>query len=180
MSIAISRHSKRAGLAILGCALALVASPASAEILARSANVSPQSAGCGAFVVDLNGPGVAGNTLPFTLPASATPRTLAVLFNGECSVAAADDTTFLDTTVQLLNPAGVIVATLAPSNSDNAFCTSTGDAALHHWVSASTDAHRVFGAGAAVALQVRVIATTLNCVAGETWRLDDLSTIVMR
>jgi hypothetical protein len=177
MSNTVSTFSRR--LLRVALASALLGAPLSARAanLAGAVNVTPQVGGCPAVIVDLNG-AVAGTNLPFTLPASALPRRVGVLFNGECSVAAADDFTYLDINVQLLNAAGVLIATLAPSSSDNAFCTSTGDSALEHWVSASTNAQYVAPAGAAVGLQVRVIATPTNCAAGEQWRLDDLSTIV--
>jgi hypothetical protein len=177
MSRTLSSYSQGAGRLLITSALLAVGAPARANNLAGAVNVGPQIHGCGTFVVDLNG-AAAGTNLPFQLPASAVARRIGVLFNGECTVAAADDVTYLDVNVQLLSAAGAVIATLAPSNSDNAFCTSTGDSALQHWVSASTNTIYVAPAGGAVVLQIRVIATAMNCTAGESWRVDDLSTLV--
>jgi hypothetical protein len=171
---------KLVGLAALGCALALTPLPASADILGGAVNVNPQVSGCGVFVLDLNG-AAAGTDLVFTLPASAAVRPLSVLFNAECSVASADSATWLDLNIQLLNAAGALIAVLQPSNSDNALCTSSGSNVLDNWVSASTNTYSLFGAGAAVpGLRIRATASLANCAAGEQFRIDDTSTIVMR
>jgi len=178
--ISMFKLHKAAGLVAFGCALALGPLPASAEILGGTTNPNAQVSGCGAFTLDLNGP-AAGTDLVFTLPASAANRPLSVLFNAECSVDAADRFTWLDLNVQLLNAAGALIATLAPSNSDNALCTSTGSAVLDSWVSASTNTYNLFGPGAAVpGLRIRAVAALQGCVVGEQFRIDDTSTIVMR
>lgn len=164
-------------LLVLGVA-ALSSAPAQAQVLASASNTNAFVNGCGLFVLDLNG-AAAGTNLQFTLPASASNRRVAVLFNGECSVASLDDFTWLDVNVQILNGAGAVIATLSPSSSDNAFCTSTGDNALDHWVSASTNGSVLFGPGGAVNLSVRVTAQLQVCAPPDQYRLDDLSTIVV-
>ncbi|HWR96850.1 MAG TPA: hypothetical protein VN317_00355 [Candidatus Methanoperedens sp.] len=151
---------------------------AQAAILGSAANVNPIIHGCGLFVLDVNG-SAAGTDLLFTLPASASARPFAVLFNGECSVASLDTVTYLDVNVQILNAAGGLLGTLSPSSSENAFCTSSGRNALDRWVSASTNGVASFAPGGATALRVRVVATLQNCVAPEQYRVDDLSTIVI-
>jgi hypothetical protein len=173
----MSRLKSAVGLAVLGGALGLA--PAEAGILAGATNVNPQVSGCGSVVLDLNG-AAAGTDLVFNLPGSATNRPLSVLFAAECSVDAADRVTWLDLNIQLLNAAGAVIATLAPTNSDNALCTSTASGSLDSWVSAETNTYSVFGPGAAVAgLRVRATVALQNCAAGEQFRVDDTSVIVI-
>lgn len=65
-----------------------------------------------------------------------------ILFNAECSVKAFDESTYVDVDI-LVNGAAV-----PPSHgADSALCTSTGDGALQHWVSASMSVVKTVGAG---------------------------------
>ena len=96
---------------------------------------------------------------------------LVTLFNAECTVKARNDYRWLNVNVYI---DGLLVP---PSNSDNAFCTSTGDNALQHWVSASTNGYRYVSAGWH---RVRVTAGIAGCAAGDQFRLDDTSLIGFR
>jgi hypothetical protein len=109
-----------------------------------------------------------GTSLKVSVP---TARGLAILFEAKCSVAARDDTTFIDIEVLV---DGIAVP---PSNvPDNALCTSTGDGALHHWVRAGVNVARNVGAGTHT-IQVR--GTLRGFVAGEQWQVDDTSVVVI-
>jgi len=132
-----------------------------------SSATGAQVCGCGTRTIDLNG-GAAGTDVRVSMSAAGP---LVALFNAECSVKGTTDTKWLDIDVYI---DGVRVA---PSNGDNAFCTSTGDNALQHWVSASTNVVRRVGAGIHT---VRVRGTLRGCVAGDRWRIDDISTIGFR
>jgi hypothetical protein len=94
-----------------------------------------------------------------------------VLFNGECTVAAPDDSTSLNISIRVDN------VLLAPTNNfNNAFCTSTGDNMLQHWVSAETNGARSIGAGThTVVVQGRL----LGCTTTDDWQVDDVSLIVI-
>jgi hypothetical protein len=97
---------------------------------------------------------------------------LVILFNAECTVDALDDSTYVDIDI-LVNGAAV-----PPSQgADSALCTSTGDGALQHWVSASMNVVKTVGAGTHT-IQVR--GTVRGFSAGDRWQIDDLSLIVMR
>lgn len=147
------------------CGVMLMASQVWA--FGSATNTSAQVFGCGAHTIDLNG--AAGGTDVSVFMSSAGP--LVALFNAECSVKGATDTKWLDIDVYI---DGVLTS---PSNGDNAFCTSTGDNALQHWVSASTNVVRSVGSGFHT---VRVRGTLRGCVAGDQWRIDDISTIGFR
>lgn len=164
------------GIASAFCALLLTVNQAAANgNLFNAANTVAQVFGCGVQTIDLNSAVAGVNNLSVTL--QDTDR-LAVFFNGECTVGAANDFTWLDINVQVLNSAGVLVTTISPSSDDNAFCTSTGDNSIGgHWVSASTNGVSI--PLAAGTYQVRVQGTLQGCVAGNQWRIDDLSTIVL-
>jgi hypothetical protein len=109
-----------------------------------------------------------GNTsLTFAVPQT---RKVVLLFNAECSVDAFDDTTWVDIDVLV---DGVVVP---PSNGDNAFCTSTGDGQLQHWVNASTYVARTVAAGSHT---VQVRGTLRGFAPGDRWQIDDLSLIVL-
>jgi hypothetical protein len=159
------------GLAGTLCALTLIAGQAWAQF-ASATNTSAQTnlpppQECVAQTIDLNG-AAAGTDVIVDFTAAGP---LVALFNAECSVAALDDSTWLD--VDIL----VDGVKAAPSNNDNAFCTSTGDGALEHWVSASTNVIRHVGAGQhTVQVDVRLV----GCKPGDQWRIDDLSIIVFR
>jgi hypothetical protein len=97
-------------------------------------------------------------------------KKVVILFNAECSVDAFDDTTWVDIDVLV---DGVAVP---PSNGDNAFCTSTGDEQLQHWVRASTYVAKAVAAGSHT---VQVRGTLRGFAPGDQWQIDDLSLIVL-
>lgn len=98
------------------------------------------------------------------------PATLAIQFTAECSVAGSDNISWLDLDILV---DGVVAA---PTTSDNAFCTDHGNAALGNWVSAATDVVVAVGAGLH-SIEVRGALRVFD--AGDSWRLDDKSLIVL-
>ena len=116
----------------------------------------------------------AGSTTLTFFVNSTVPR--AVLFNAECSVASADSITWYDIDIQIIAPGGA-VTTLAPSNDDNAFCTSSGLNALQRWSSNATNG--TFTPAQVGNYQVRVRGTLQGFAAGESVRIDDTSLIIL-
>jgi hypothetical protein len=157
----------------LACTAFAVAAPLSlavGEAWAADTNAAVNGAAqliaAGSLVIlDLNG-GAAGTDLVVSTPGVTE---LAVFFNAECTVDAPDDSTWLAIEI-LVN--GVLIP---PTGVDRAFCTSTGDNALQHWVSAAANVYRLVGAGNHV---VRVRAQLVGEVAGDNGRIDDTSIIV--
>jgi hypothetical protein len=162
------RWTKVMGISVLGalCALTFTAGQVWAQF-AGATNTTAQQHGCGVFPIDLNG-AAAGTDLTIFYPAAGP---LVALFNAECSVAALTDNKWLNVDV-FVN--GVPAA---PSNDDNAFCTSTGDNALEHWVSASTNVIRQVGAGNNT---IHVTASIVGCGGADQFRIDDTSLIAFR
>src|SRR5262249_54339466 len=129
------RRGKVMGISVFGalCALTLTAGQVWAQFASATNTTAQQfgpppaigGGGCGVKTIDVNG-AAAGNCLTINFPVAGP---LVALFNAECTVAGLTDTKWLDVNV-LVN--GVAAA---PSDGDNAFCTSTGDGALEHWVS---------------------------------------------
>ena len=97
---------------------------------------------------------------------------VAILFNAECAVQGIDRITYVDIDVAV---DGVVSP---PSNSDNALCTSDGSNTLSRWVSASTNVYRIVPVPGVHQLTVR--ATMRNFNAGDHFRLDDISVIVLK
>jgi hypothetical protein len=169
------RWVKVMGISALGalCALTLTAGQGWAQFASATNTVAqqftspPLGNGCGVKVIDLNG-AAAGTDLTIFYPVAGL---LVALFNAECTVAALTDSKWLDVNVLVDGVAA------APSNDDNAFCTSTGDGALEHWVSASTNVIRQVGAGNHT---IRVTANISGCAPTEGFRLDDTSLIAFR
>jgi hypothetical protein len=172
------RWEKVMGISVFGalCALTLTAGQVWAQFASATNTAAQQfgppaaigGGGCGVKIIDLNG-AAAGTDLTIFYPAAGP---LVALFNAECSVDGLTDAKWLDVNV-LVN--GVAAA---PSNDDNAFCTSTGDGALEHWVSASTNVIRQVAAGFHT---IRVTANLVGCVNGvDAFRLDDTSLIASR
>ena len=121
----------------------------------------------GAATLALNNTG--GTSLTVT-----TTRTtqLMILFNAVCSVDALDDTTYVD--IDIL----VDGVTVPPSHAtDNALCTSAGDGELQHWVSTGLNVVKTVGAGTHM---VQIRGMLQGFTAGDCWRIDDLSLIVLR
>lgn len=91
---------------------------------------------------------------------------LVVTFTAECSVAAADSNTWVDIDVTL---DGI---PLPASDSNDAFCTSTGDSALEHWVSASRIVTTELGRGV---YRLMVRGRLIGADPGDDWWIDDVS-----
>ena len=98
-----------------------------------------------------------------------------VLFNAECSVSAADTLTWYDINLQIISPTGV-VTTLAPSNNDNAFCTSHGNNVQQNW--SSNETNGVFFPSVSGVYRVRVQGQLIGFSAGESVRIDDISLVI--
>ena len=105
-------------------------------------------------------------TAPFS-----SARRIAIFFNAECSVDALDFITFVDTDIQV---DGVEISPTI--GNDNALCTSRGRPVLDGWVSAETNAVAGVGVGPHT---ICVTAQLLNFSAGDSFRLDDSTLIVM-
>jgi hypothetical protein len=165
----LSHFTRRlAGTALAVAApLSLAAGGAWAADTNSAVNTNAQLIAAGSLVIlDLNGAG-AGTDLLISTPAVTE---LSLLFNAECSVDAADDSTYIAIEI-IVN--GVVIP---PTGIDRAFCTSTGDNALQHWVSAEANAYRVVGAGNHI---IRARAQLVGEVAGDNGRIDDTSMIVL-
>jgi hypothetical protein len=165
----ILRHGVRATLGAM-VSIAALGSPflANAEVLGTTTNVVRQLSS-GTLVVDLNGPSKAGTDLSFKTAAANTR--VVVFFNAECAMAGS---LFNWVDINILID-GVVIF---PTTDDNALCagngTTNGDP-IGSWVGASVSGNRIIpGAGTHT---VRVVATSAG---GTLFRLDDISTIVMR
>jgi hypothetical protein len=163
----MEKKNMRRSFGILSAVCGVVLMAGQAWAFGSAVNTSAQIFGCGTHTIDLNGV-AAGTDVSVFMPAAGP---LVALFNAECSVKGTTDTKWLDINVYI---DGVLVA---PSSGDNAFCTSTGDNALDHWVSASTNGVRNVAAGFHT---IRVRGTLSGCAAGDQWRIDDISTIGFR
>ena len=146
-------------LAVIAAA-GLTGKDASATDVNFVSNTNAQVFGAGVFTVA---------SLNFTV---SGVREIVVLFNAECSVAASNDVTWLNIDILV---DGVL---LAPSSSDNAFCTGTGDGALEHWVSAETNGARAVGTSGLTTSHSVVVRGNFGFGSG-TWRIDDISLIVI-
>jgi hypothetical protein len=98
------------------------------------------------------------------------PATLAIRFTAECSVQGTDNITWLDLDIVV---DGVVAA---PTNNDNAFCTDHGNGVLQNWVSAAADVVVPVAAGLHT-IEVRGFLQVFD--AGDQWRIDDKSLIVI-
>ena len=161
---------KLSKLAIGLCALsAFTAVPASADLLSTSTMTNARIYGDGSshFIPMFN----SGSTTLWFYTNSAYQR-VGFAFNGECTVDGNTDYKWLN--IDLLVDGTVI----APSNGDNAFCTSDGDGNLGNWVSASTNgAYRVPKAGWH---RFQVRGRLMGFSTGDRWRIDDTSALIMR
>jgi hypothetical protein len=95
-----------------------------------------------------------------------------VFFNAECAVKGTDRNTQVNVDVLI---DGVVAP---PSNGDDVFCADLGDNLLHHWARPSINVWRIIPQPGVH--QVRVVSRMFNFNAGDQYRLDDSSTIVMR
>jgi hypothetical protein len=167
------RWGKVMGISVFGalCALTLTAGQVWAQFNSATNTAAQQFGpigGCGVKIIDLNG-AAAGTDLTIFYPVAGP---LIALFNAECSVDGLTDNKWLDVNVLVDGVAA------APSDGDNAFCTSTGDGALEHWVSASTNVIRQVAAGWHT---IRVTANLVGCTPNvDAFRLDDTSLIASR
>ena len=161
---------KLSKLAIGLCALGVVASgPASADLLAH-ANMTNQQ-----IIVDPN-----PHVLPLRNSGAKTVwfrttvpnQRIGILYNAECTVDGTDNVSWLDVDIK------VDGVTIAPSNGDNAFCTDHGTNQLWNWVSGSTNGgYRVPNVGWH---RVQVVGQLKNFNAGDRWRMDDSSLLIMK
>jgi hypothetical protein len=146
---------------------AAAAGAASAADSNLEVNPKPQLVGAvGVTVLDLNG----GSPGTDAIVATAATGELSVFFNAECSVAAPDDTTFV--AVEIL----VDGSFTALNGTDRAFCTSTGDSSLEHWVSAAANVVRAVGAGSHT---IRVRARLVGGVRPDRGQIDDTTLVVI-
>lgn len=142
------------------CALTFAAGEASATIYCHQERVDPVITGCGFVQVR--------HSLNCVNPGDVPVR-VDVKFCGECTVAAFNDTTWLNVDI-LVN--GIAIP---PTNDDNAFCTNTADNQLDDWVSACADGLALLRPGNN---SVVVRGNLPVCAAGNTFRLDDSSVVV--
>ena len=168
-----TKRSGRTGLAgaalVAAVAFSIAMAPlrAQAGILATASNVNPVTfSDAVAHYLPING-AAAIVTFTTTVP----NQRVVVLFNGECAAKGADDVSAVDIDILIDG----VVAT--PSSSDNAFCTTQGNKVLANWVSASTNAWQYVPTPGVHQLRVRALLR--NFTAGEQYRIDDTSVIVM-
>ncbi len=115
----------------------------------------------------------AGNTMRWVHFNSTAMR--AVFYNAECSVKSSDTNTYYDINIQIISPAGA-VSTLAPSSSDNAFCSGKGDNLLRKWSSNATNG--TYKPSVAGWHRVRIRGQLMGFNPGERARIDDISLII--
>ena len=148
----------RGGVVGALCALALSAAPASAGVVCSTSSTIPQTF-ADALLHTRHGVTCCNN--------STANKRVAIFYNGECSVAAANDITWLDTNLY------VDAALVTPSDSDNAFCTSTGDNSLDHWSSNETQGVAILTPGC------HTIRAVHQLIGAGSYRIDDTSLIVL-
>ncbi|WLQ16180.1 hypothetical protein O5O45_09660 [Hahella aquimaris] len=125
-------------------------------------------------VITANG---AAHYLPINLSFYAsTTGTRAIFFNGECAVQSNDNFTWYNINIEVTSPSGVVTV-IAPSNSDNAFCTGKGNGVLGNW--SSNETHGTYYASTVGWYRVRVQGQLIGYGAGESVDMDDMSLIVM-
>lgn len=162
---------KRLAIGVLGIVLAagLVASQAWAETLRLMYHtLDPQTSPPlpNVYCLDLSSAAGVQNLLGFSTPG---PARLVIRYNAECAVGGPAGN-YLNLDI-VIDPAGAAVPfTAPPSNSDNAFCSGNGTAALDGWVSATAQAFASVPAGAHT---VQVCVNVFG--AGPSWRIDDSS-----
>jgi len=103
----------------------------------------------------------------------AVTSSVAIFFSGECTVAAPDDTTWLDVDIRVDGVA------LAPTSGNNAFCTSESASSLSRgWHSGSADAVGTLSPGAHT---IDVSAALMSATSSDQWRMGEttLFAIVM-
>ncbi|MDG9670429.1 hypothetical protein ONV78_22010 [Hahella sp. CR1] len=115
-----------------------------------------------------------GGTIAYVYASNVDTR--AVFFNAECAVQSADNFTWFDINLEVTYPNGT-VSIIAPSNSDNAFCTGHGNNILGTW--SSNETHGTFYASQTGWYRIRVIGQLMGYTSGERVRMDDMSLIVM-
>ena len=172
MKTRISKKAGVLGICIIVALFAMALAPAQgqAQVLAVGTNINPT------LVV---------NAVPVFLPINGAAQFLnfvttvanqrvVVLFNAECAVKGTDRNTQVNVDVLVDN----VPVPLPPSNGDDVFCADLGDNILHNWARPSINVWRIIpNVGVH---QVRVRAQMFNFQAGDQFRIDDSSTIVMR
>lgn len=125
-----------------------------------AANPANQVLPSGPAQLVLNG---VDNQLEVTVPA---PAKLALFYTAECAMAAADDFTWLDLDLRVDGVA------IAPTNDDDAFCTSEATGGLDRYVSARSAGVTTVGAG------VHQISVRGQDVGTSSWWIGDSSLVV--
>lgn len=164
-----SMESSRRLIPMAVCFLAFLlgagTSSATTRIIASTGNVVQTASDGASHLIEL-APGE--TSLEVVVPNNAVA---AIYFSAECSVGAADATTWLD--IDLLQD-GVA---LTPTAGDNAFCSSNGVASVNgQWLSASADALTILTPGTYV---FEVEAQLKNAQAEESWRIGETALVVI-
>ena len=89
-----------------------------------------------------------------------------IIYTAECSVNALDTVSWLDIDIRVNGTA------VAPTDGDDAFCTSSGSGSLDGWVSAATQIRAVLPAGVHT---IEIVGALRVFTACEQWRIDDQS-----
>lgn len=145
------------------------ANAAHAQVIAADTNINANVFADGAFhLIPITAGG--GTSLGFFT--SVANQRVVISFNAECSVKGTDNVSWLNIDVL------VDGVPARPSNDDNAFCTDSGNNLLSNWVSAVTTVVHVVPNAGFHTVQVRGQLVVFN--AGDQWRVDDKSVVVMR
>ena len=174
-----TQNARRAVAATVAAIGVFAAVQTQAEILLARNNTNAIVFGGATYIVDFNGSASGGTSLTF---ATSAPNTrVMIIFNAECAVEGAENKWVdIDILVDPAGPTGEFA--VAPSNSDNAFCSGNGtstatptDFSLDGWVSATTVVAPLLPQAGTHTLRIRVKGGT----AGITL-LDDMSLTVVR
>jgi hypothetical protein len=160
----------RLAIMVVLAALVLLPTGAQAVILNFGYNLTPVAVGDGASHYL---PITRGGSTTMSFTTTAPNQRVAVLFNTQCSVQAADHISYVDPDILIDGVAA------PPSNVNTALCTSNGhNIGNSGWVSTSTNAIKTVAKAGSHTIMVRV--TLRNYNSGENFRIDDTSIIVMR
>ena len=153
---------------VMAAAIGFAAGKASAADTSFTVNPKSQLIGNAVRVLDLDGGSPGTDFIVFTTADGA----LSVFFNAECSVAAPNDTTYVSLDI-------LVDGSFTAGNfgTDRAFCTSTGDNALQHWVSAAANVVRNVSAGSHT---IRVRARLIGGTRTDRGQIDDITLIVIQ
>jgi len=157
----VPRTSRAALCAVTALVLVCAAGSASARtyILSLSGATNQVETDGGIHPIEFDG---TNDSIDLAFTASAT---VAFYFSAECNVGALDNQTWLDLDIRV---DGVAVA---PSNGDNALCTSKSvQSTTGRWVTASSDAVRSFAPGT---YTIDVTGRLSGFSAGDSWRMNE-------